>query len=158
MSFLVLPPEINSAQIFGGAGIEPMYGAAQAWGNLAAELGSAATSFGGVTSTLTSASYQGAASQAMMEAAAPYVGWLTTVSAQADQTAAAARTMVAAFEKLQAATVHPDLIALNRVVVSSLARTNLFGLNFPAIAAVEADYAEMWAQDIAAMLGYYADA
>jgi PPE-repeat protein len=40
MSFVVLPPEINSAQIFAGAGSAPMLAAATAWDGLANELGS----------------------------------------------------------------------------------------------------------------------
>ncbi|MDG6217740.1 PPE domain-containing protein, partial [Acinetobacter baumannii] len=36
----------------------------------------------------------------------------------------------------------------------SLVATNIFGQNTPAIAATEAHYAEMWAQDAAAMYGY----
>nr|WP_265338855.1 PPE family protein [Mycobacterium marinum] len=37
-----------------------------------------------------------------------------------------------------------------------LANTNFFGLNFPAIAAAEGLYEEMWAQDVAVMSGYHA--
>ncbi|REL66482.1 PPE domain-containing protein, partial [Mycobacterium tuberculosis] len=49
MNFSVLPPEINSALIFAGAGPEPMAAAATAWDGLAMELASAAASFGSVT-------------------------------------------------------------------------------------------------------------
>ncbi|EUA93330.1 PPE family protein [Mycobacterium ulcerans str. Harvey] len=37
----------------------------------------------------------------------------------------------------------------------SLALSNIFGQNAPAIAAVETDYEEMWAQDVTAMVGYH---
>jgi PPE-repeat protein len=50
MSFMVLPPEINSLRMFSGAGSAPMLQAAAAWDGLASELGSAASSFGSVTS------------------------------------------------------------------------------------------------------------
>ncbi|CFC97188.1 Conserved protein of uncharacterised function%2C probable ancestor of PPE family protein PPE24 (fragment) [Mycobacterium tuberculosis] len=40
MNFSVLPPEINSALIFAGAGPEPMAAAATAWDGLAMELAS----------------------------------------------------------------------------------------------------------------------
>src|SRR5690349_4723435 len=120
MSFLLLPPEINSIRIFAGSGVEPMLVAAQAWDSLAAELGSAASSFDAVTAGLIDASWQGAASQAMTAAAAPYIGWLSTVSAQADQAAAAGRSVVAAFEAAQAASVHPALVELNRSQLVSL--------------------------------------
>jgi PPE-repeat protein len=39
-----------------------------------------------------------------------------------------------------------------------LVATNIFGQNTPAIAATEAQYEEMWAQDVAAMVGYQAAA
>ncbi|MGV7921494.1 PPE domain-containing protein, partial [Mycobacterium kansasii] len=39
-----------------------------------------------------------------------------------------------------------------------LAISNLFGQNWPAIAAAEAAYEEFWAQDIVAMLSYHGGA
>lgn len=45
-------------------------------------------------------------------------------------------------------------IAANRNMVMSLARTNIFGQNTPAIATGEAEYGEMWGQDIVAMESY----
>ncbi|REO51940.1 PPE domain-containing protein, partial [Mycobacterium tuberculosis] len=35
MNFAVLPPEVNSARIFAGAGLGPMLAAASAWDGLA---------------------------------------------------------------------------------------------------------------------------
>nr|WP_081288147.1 PPE domain-containing protein [Mycobacterium asiaticum] len=37
MSFAVLPPELNSAQIYAGAGTGPLLSAAASWDGLAAE-------------------------------------------------------------------------------------------------------------------------
>lgn len=53
MEFPVLPPEINSVLMYSGAGSSPLLAAAAAWDGLAEELGSAAVSFGQVTSGLT---------------------------------------------------------------------------------------------------------
>lgn len=50
-----------------------------------------------------------------------------------------------------AATVPPSAIAANRAALATLVATNFLGLNTPAIAATEAQYAEMWAQDAAVM-------
>jgi PPE-repeat protein len=50
--------------------------------------------------------------------------------------------------------VPPPIIAANRALLMSLIATNFLGQNTPAIAATEAHYAEMWAQDAAAMFGY----
>jgi PPE-repeat protein len=54
-------------------------------------------------------------------------------------------------------TVPPQLIAANRTQLASLTATNFFGRNAPAIAATEAEYGEMWAQDTTAMYGYAAN-
>ncbi|WP_116671318.1 PPE domain-containing protein, partial [Mycobacterium persicum] len=43
--FAWLPPEINSARIFAGAGAGPLFAAAAAWQGLAAELAGSASSF-----------------------------------------------------------------------------------------------------------------
>ena len=83
MSFMTLPPDINSLRIFSGAGSGPMLEAAAAWEGLASELGSAASAFNSVTSGLTGQAWQGAAAQAMTAAAAPYTGWLSSAAAQA---------------------------------------------------------------------------
>jgi hypothetical protein len=58
MSFLVLPPETNSAAMYSGAGSAPMLEAAAAWDGLASELSSAASSFNAVTSGLTGQAWQ----------------------------------------------------------------------------------------------------
>ena len=57
----------------------------------------------------------------------------------------------AAYETAFAATVPPSAIAANRAAVTTLVATNFLGQNTPAIAATEAQYAEMWAQDAAVM-------
>ncbi|WP_152376417.1 PPE domain-containing protein, partial [Mycobacterium tuberculosis] len=64
MEFPVLPPEINSVLMYSGAGSSPLLAAAAAWDGLAEELGSAAVSFGQVTSGLTAGVWQGAAAAA----------------------------------------------------------------------------------------------
>jgi PPE-repeat protein len=51
-------------------------------------------------------------------------------------------------------TVSPAVIAANRTLLMALIATNLLGQNTAAIAATEAQYMEMWAQDAAAMYGY----
>jgi PPE-repeat protein len=66
------------------------------------------------------------------------------------QALAAAAAHAAAF----AATVPPPEIAANRSLLAALVATNFLGQNTPAIAATEALYAEMWAQDALAMYGY----
>ncbi|CFI50716.1 PPE family protein [Mycobacterium tuberculosis] len=107
MNYAVLPPELNSLRMFTGAGSAPMLAAAVAWDGLAAELGSAASSFGSVTSDLASQAWQGPAAAAMAAAAAPYAGWLSAAAARAAGAAAQAKAVASAFAAARAATVHP---------------------------------------------------
>ena len=143
MNFSLLPPEINSALMYGGAGSAPMLQASVAWEGLAAELASAAASFGSVTSGLVSGSWQGPASAAMTGAAAPYVSWLNAVAAGAQGVSAQAKAAVAVFESALAATVHPAVVAVNRTRLVQLVTSNWLGLNAPAIAATEAHYEQI---------------
>src|SRR3984885_14194855 len=101
--------------MYAGAGSGSLVAAAASWEGLASQLGSAATSYRAVVSDLTAGPWVGPSSVSMAAAAVPYVAWMNTTAAAAEQTA------------------------------SQLA---------PAIAATEAQYAEMWAQDAAAMYGY----
>ena len=155
MDFLALRPEVNSSRMFSGTGSGPMLAAARAWDGLAAELLAAATSFGSVVSGVTSGPWQGPSAAAMQAAADPYVSWLTAVTSAAEQSATQIRAAAWAFETAFAATVHPAVVAANRTQLVSLVRSNLLGLNAPAVAAIEADYEQMWAQDVAAMVGYH---
>ncbi|ORA18663.1 hypothetical protein BST16_00360 [Mycobacterium asiaticum DSM 44297] len=158
MSFFTLPPEINSLRMFLGAGSAPMLEAAAAWDGLAAELGTAAEAFGSVISTLASQAWQGPAAQAMAAAAAPYAGWLSAAASQSFGAAGQARAVVSAFEAARAATVHPGAVDANRNAFVQLVMSNLFGQNAPLIALAESIYEEMWAADVSAMAGYYANA
>nr|WP_232078178.1 PPE family protein [Mycobacterium paraseoulense] len=128
--------------------------AAAAWDALAAELSSAAASYRAIVSELTGGPWVGPSSSVMAAAAAPYVSWMNTTAAQAQQTAAQLGSAVAAYEAAYAATVPPPEIEVNRALLAALVATNLLGQNTPAIAATEAQYSEMWAQDAAAMYGY----
>jgi PPE-repeat protein len=154
MDYGILPPEINSARIYAGPGSAPMLAAASAWDGLAAELGSAASSYTAVISELTEGSWHGPASASMAASATPYVTWMSTVAAEAEQTANQARAAAAAFEAAFALTVPPAVVAANRAQLAALVATNVLGQNTPAITATEAMYAEMWAQDASAMYGY----
>jgi PPE-repeat protein len=154
MDFGAFPPEFNSARMYAGPGSGPMLAAASAWDVLAAELGSAAATYSSVISSLAEGSWLGPASASMAAAATPYVDWMTTTAADAEQTGYQARAAAAAYEAAYAMTVPPAAIAANRAQLAALVATNILGQNTPAIAANEALYAEMWAQDAAAMYGY----
>lgn len=148
------PPEINSAKMYAGPGSASMLSAAAAWSGLAAELRSQAANYTSVISNLTGEGWRGPASTAMAAAAAPYAAWMNTTAAQAEQTASQAMAAASAYEAAFSMTVPPPVIAANRAQLASLVATNVLGQNAPAIAATEAHYGEMWAQDAAAMYGY----
>ena len=154
LDFAMLPPEVNSGRMYSGAGSGPMLAAASAWHGLAAELRLTATGYSSVLSELTGQAWHGPSSATMTAAVAPYVAWLSTTATQAEETAAQAEAAVAAYEAAFAATVPPPVIAANRAQLMVLVATNFLGQNTPAIAATEAQYMEMWAQDAAAMYGY----
>lgn len=154
--FGLLPPEVNSGRMYAGPGAGSMLSAANAWDGLAAVLNSSAISYRSVISGLSIDLWLGPASATMAAAAAPYAGWLGAASVQAEQTAAGARRAASAYETAFSMTVPPPLIEANRNQVTSLATTNTLGLNTPVIEALQAEYAEMWAQDAAAMFGYAA--
>ena len=92
----------------------------------------------------------------MAAAAAPYVAWMSATAEQAELAATQAQAAAGAYAAAFAATVPPPVIAANRAQLMMLVATNIFGQNTPAIAATEAQYGEMWAQDAAAMYGYAA--
>jgi PPE-repeat protein len=154
MDFGIYPPEINSGRMYTGPGSGPMLAAAQAWGSLADELYTAASAYQSVVSELTSGSWSGPSSTSMTTAAGTYVEWLSATAAQAEDTAAQAQAAVSGYEAAFAMTVPPPEIAANRSLLAVLVATNFLGQNTPAIAATEALYAEMWAQDALAMYGY----
>jgi len=131
-----------------------MLTAAAAWDKLAADLHLTAASYRSVVSGLTTGPWSGPASASMAAAAAPYVAWLGGTAAQAEEAALQARAAAAAYEQAFAATVPPGLVAANRGRLLTLVAKNTFGQYTAAIAAVEAQYAEMWARDAAAMYSY----
>ncbi len=156
MYFGMFPPEVNSGRMYIGPGAGSMVAAAEAWEGLASELHTTAIAYRSVISGLTAGPWLGPSSAAMTAAAASYVSWLSSVAAQAEEAATQARAAVAAYEEAFASTVPPQLVAANRRLSAQLVATNLFGQNTSAIATTEAQYAEMWAQDAAAMYGYAA--
>ncbi len=154
LDFGALPPEVNSARMYTGPGSGPMMAAAAAWDGVTAQLEMFAARHSALVSELHGQTWSGASSAAMVAASAPYVAWVTTTSQRAEQAANQARAAAAAFEAAFAATVPPALVAANRALLAMLVASNFFGQNTPAIAATEAAYADMWAQDAAAMYNY----
>ncbi|WP_310773415.1 PPE family protein [Mycobacterium sp. Z3061] len=158
MSYAGFPPEVNSGLMYSGAGAGPFMAAAAAWNNLASELSTTAAQYESIVTSLTTEQWTGAGSASAAAAAQPYVEWLTTTAAAAEQAGIQAAASAAAYEAAFTATVPPPVIAANRALLAALVATNFLGINTPAIMATEAQYMEMWVQDVVAMTTYQAGA
>src|ERR1700747_744759 len=99
IDFAARTADITSAMIYAGPGATSLTTAASAWNALAAELNSAALGYENVVTQLSSEGWLGPASTAMATAASPYVAWMKTTAAQAEQSAAQASAAAAAFEQ-----------------------------------------------------------
>ena len=156
LDFGALPPEVNSGRMYAGPGSDPIMAAASAWQAVAGQLDSFARGYAAVLAGLQGESWSGNASTAMAAAAQPYIEWIEAAAAKAEETAGRARAAGAAYESAYAATVPPTLVTANRALYEALVMANVIGQNTTQIAATEAEYAQMWAQDAAAMYRYAA--
>ncbi|MEB3031246.1 PPE family protein [[Mycobacterium] nativiensis] len=154
MYFSFIPPEIISGNIYTGPGSGPLLAAATAWERLSGELQSAAGEYNAVVAGLTAESWAGPSAASMAAAAGPYAAWMSVTAEQAAEAAAQAQAAAAAYETVFAAVVPPQVVSANRTQLMALMATNVVGQNTAAIAATEAQYLEMWAQDAAAMHAY----
>jgi PPE-repeat protein len=154
MFYAAFPPEFNSGRMYSGPGSGSMRAAAAAWNGLATELQSTVASYSAVIDALSSGPWMGPSSVSMVSAVTPYLAWMQNTAAQAADAATSATAAAAAYETAFAAHVPPVEIAANRSLLAQLVATNIFGQNTAAIAAAEAQYGEMWAQDALAMDSY----
>jgi PPE-repeat protein len=154
MSFSLIPPEINSALMYSGAGSGPLLEAAAAWDELAADLESTATQYQTAVTNLTTGPWLGASSAHMASAAEPYITWLQSTATEAAQTGAQAKAAAAAYQTAYTSMVPPPVIEANRAELTTLVSNNFLGQNTGAIAQNEANYLEMWIQDALGMDTY----
>ncbi|MHA7652499.1 PPE family protein [Mycobacterium sp. ML4] len=150
----LLPPEINSGLLYAGPGPGSWLAAASGWSGLEADLQAAATGHRAVITALTSGPWLGPAAASLASSVSPFLNWLDNSAEQAAEAATQATAAVNAYETAFAATVPPPLIAANRALLQELIAANLLGQNSSAIATLEAQYAEFWAQDSGAMYSY----
>jgi PPE-repeat protein len=155
MDFTALPPEVISALIHSGPGSESLANAAAAWRQLGADLEDAADNYAASVSSMAD-TWHGPSSTAMSASVAPYLAWLRTTSQQTQQVAASAQAAASAFNSASASVVPTAQVLANRTQLAQLLATNIFGRNMPAIAATEANYQQMWANNAAAMTRYQA--
>ncbi len=154
MSFSLIPPEINSALMYSGAGSGPLLEAATAWDGLAGDLEATATQYQTAITNLTTGAWLGPSSAQMASAAAPYIAWLQGTAATAAQTGTQAKVAAAAYQTAYASMVPPPVITANRAELTTLVANNFLGQNTGAIAQNEAEYLSMWIQDALGMDTY----
>ncbi len=154
MSFSLIPPEINSALMYSGAGSGPLLEAAAAWDGLAGDLEATATQYQTAVTNLTTGPWLGPSSARMASATAPYIAWLQSTAATAAQTGTQAKVAAAAYQTAYASMVPPPEIAANRAELATLVANNFLGQNTGAIATNEANYLDMWIQDALGMDTY----
>ena len=154
MSFSLIPPEINSALMYSGAGSAPLLEASTAWNELAADLEATATQYQTAITNLTTGTWLGTSSTQMAAAAEPYIAWLQSTAAEAAQTGAQAQAAAAAYGTAYSSMVPPPVISANRAELTTLVSNNFLGQNTGAIANNEADYLSMWIQDALGMDTY----
>jgi len=154
MSFSLIPPEINSALMYQGAGSGPLLEAATAWDGLAADLEATATQYQTAVTNLTTGTWLGPSSAHMASAAEPYIAWLQSTAAEAAQTGTQAKAAAGAYQTAYASMVPPPLITANRAELTTLVANNFLGQNTGAIAQNEAEYLDMWIQDALGMDTY----
>src|ERR1700716_543092 len=156
VDFGALPPEVNSARMYAGAGSTSLTTAASAWRSLAAELNSAGLGYENVITQLSSEEWLGAPSTKAAQALTPYVTWMKTTATQAEQAATQLDAASAAFETAFESVVPPPLIAQNRALLLQALQSNVFGQYTNVIAQLESQYGQMWAQDSSTLYNYAA--
>jgi PPE-repeat protein len=154
MSFSLIPPEINSALMYQGAGSGPLLEAATAWDGLAADLEATATQYQTAVTNLTTGTWLGPSSAHMASSTEPYIAWLQSTAAEAAQTGAQAKAAAGAYQTAYASMVPPPVITANRAELTALVSNNFLGQNTGAIAQNEAEYLDMWIQDALGMDTY----
>lgn len=155
MDFIGLPPEVTSALIHTGPGAQPLLEASAAWRRLGYDLEESIRAYSPVLASVAEA-WNGQASTAMIQAVGAYLTWLGNTAQQCLALGTSAQAAAAAFGSVQAAVVHPSVVAANRARLAQLLATNGLGKNVAAIAETEAQYERMWVSNAAAMYRYQA--
>ena len=154
-----MPPEVASGLVYTGPQAAPLAAAATAWQALAADLGATATAMQTAVANLVGGggTWAGPSSVSMGAAGEQHVQWLVQTAAQAEETAAMAGQAAMIVEAVYTGVAPPPLIAANRAALVTLIGTNFMGCNAGPIAANQAQYQGMWAQDSTALYSFAGD-
>ena len=159
LDFAGIPPEINSALMYSGAGSGPLMAAAASYNNLAAELSTTATSWESIITNLTTQSWRGAGVGGAAAAAAALCGVAGHHGSRARARGRPGRRIGGRLRGGVCGHGSPsDRRCQQSYTVGARRDATSWAINTPAIAATEAHYAEMWVQDATAMYTYAAAA
>jgi PPE-repeat protein len=154
--YAALPPEVNTGRLIAGAMAEPYLQAATGWQMLAAQFSTALSTLTAEIASMAGL-WQGMAAEQAQAAFAPYLGWMGSVIALAQQRSAAAAAQAAAYTMAVATTPTLAEIAQNHLTHAVLEATNFLGVNAIPLAANEFQYAVvLWNRASGAMFEYQA--
>ncbi|WP_081585921.1 PPE family protein [Tsukamurella sp. 1534] len=156
MTFPALPPEVNVGRLMSGAGPAPATAAAAAWSAVAAAVSSRSVFLTSLLPRL-AASWEAPETALMTKNVSLYLAYNEAVRSQALLAATRHTKQAADYTAALAGMAQLPEIALNHITNAVLHATNFLGVNTAAIAANEAQYTAMWAQNAAMMSGYLAN-
>jgi PPE-repeat protein len=151
-----MPPEVNTARLMAGAGIEPMLQAAAGWEAFAISLETQADELAASLTSLASL-WSGMGAERAVTATMPMVIWLRMLSLQALKRAMQAVQQANAYALAMGTTPQLVEIELNHITHAVLEATNFLGINTLPIGLNELDYARMWELAATVMNGYQAE-
>ncbi|KXO98150.1 PPE family protein [Tsukamurella pseudospumae] len=156
MTFPALPPEVNVGRLMTGAGPAPATAAAAAWAAVAASV-TARSVFLSTLLPRLAASWEAPETTLMTRNVAMYLAHNDVLREQALLAATRHTKQAADYSAALAGMAQLPEIELNHVTNATLNATNFLGVNTAAIAANEAQYAGMWAQNASMMAVYLAN-
>ncbi|MBS4099915.1 PPE family protein [Tsukamurella paurometabola] len=156
MYFVALAPEINVGLLMSGAGPAPATAAAAAWASVAASV-SARSAFLQSLLPRLAASWQAPETALMTRNVAIYLAHNEALRTQALLASTRHTKQAADYSAALAGMAQIPEIVANHVTHAVLQATNFLGVNTAAIAANEAQYAAMWAQNAGMMTTYLAN-
>ncbi|KXO95092.1 PPE family protein [Tsukamurella pseudospumae] len=156
MTFPALPPEVNVGRLMTGAGPAPAAAASAAWATVAGSVSARSAFLLGLLTRL-AAAWQAPETLLMTRNVATYLAYNEVVRVQALVASTRHAKQAADYSSALAEMAQIPEITTNHVTNATLHATNFLGVNTAPIAANEAQYAGMWAQNSGSMFVYLAN-
>ncbi|MGL6236536.1 MAG: PPE family protein [Segniliparus sp.] len=154
--FAAFPPEVLSTLLSTGPGSGPLFAAATALQELAAQYAEASAELVSALAASSAEIWEGPSAEQFRAAHQPFLAWLAESAAQAAASAAQHEIVGGAYEAALASMPTLAELAANHATHAVLTATNFLGINTIPIALNEADYARMWLQAATTMSVYQA--